>query len=182
MSKLEIITGCMFSGKSTELINRIQKALILKKQIIIINHICDQRYDTNMISTHDFKKINSISLNNLSDIFDHNDYKNSEIIFIDEAQFFNDLKDSVLKIVEFDNKWVVVCGLHSDYQRNKFGQIIDLLPYCDTFIKQTALCIKCCDGTPASFSKRIIDNDSLILVDGELSYIPVCRKHYNSFK
>lgn len=180
MARLDIISGCMFSGKSTELINRIQKALILQKQIIIINHISDQRYDTNMISTHDLNKINALSIDKLSEIFKENDYEKSEIIFIDEAQFFNDLKQSVLKMVENDNKWVVVCGLNSDYKRNIFGQIYELLPYCDTFTKQDALCVKCCDGTPAIFSKRIVENNDLLLIDGKSSYEPVCRKHYLS--
>jgi thymidine kinase len=81
-------------------------------------------------------------------------------------------------MVEELNKWVVISGLDSDYNRKEFGQILYLIPYADTFIKQTALCLMCRDGTPGLFSHRISNKLETIHIDGVNSYIPVCRKHY----
>jgi thymidine kinase len=80
-------------------------------------------------------------------------------------------------------KIVIVSGLHGDFLRRKFGEMLDLIPDCDEVIKLDALCILCNDGTPASFTWKIIDNTinsgDIIDIGGADKYIPLCRKHYN---
>ena len=180
-SKLDIIIGCMFSGKTTELLNRIRKAQLIYSTVLVINNNIDVRYDINgSVCSHDKQNIHAISVENLNSIVDTIEYKNASVIFVDEAQFFTDLKDFVLKAVETDGKWVTVCGLDGDFQRNKFGQIIDLIPYSDTIYKATALCMSCKDGTPGLFSSRSnkCENIERVVVGESDMYKPLCRKHY----
>lgn len=178
---LDIIIGCMFSGKTTELLNRIRKALIICNNIVVVNHNLDNRYDKTggYICSHDQQKIKALSCSNLKELLHNPDYKNSPIIFIDEAQFFSDLKSFVVHAVDVDNKWVTVCGLDGDFQRNKFGDILDLIPFADTVVKTSALCLKCCNGTKGLFSAKLKNqNQNQIDVGNEDKYIPVCRKHF----
>ena len=100
-------------------------------------------------------------------------------IYIDEGQFFQGLKDFVIKAAELDDKNITICGLDGDFNRETFGEIIDLIPYSDSICKLTAICSICRNGTPAIFSKKIVNDDSQIINVGALDkYIAVCRKHY----
>ena len=96
----------------------------------------------------------------------------SEYILINEAQFFDKLKEVVISMLN-ENKRVYLYGLDGDFKQQKFGDILDLIPYCDTIEKLKAKCVKC--GNSAIFSKRIKGGDSQVLV-GSNVYIPVCRK------
>ena len=178
VGKLELIIGNMFSGKSTELIRRINIEKSISKKILVINYIGDNRYSSNSISTHDHTKINCLKLEKLLD-FNENMLSSYDSIFIDEAQFFTDLYKFVLNAVDNHHKHVVVCGLDGDINRNIFGEIIKLIPICDSLIKLHAYCNKCNDGTLAPFTKKINNDISLIDIGGSDKYIPVCRYHFN---
>ena len=174
--KLELIIGNMFSGKTTELIRRINKEKSINKNILVINYIDDNRYNESGIVSHDNIKINCIKVKKLEDILDLNKY---DSFFIDEAQFFIDLHSFVLLLVDIYKKHVVVSGLDGDAFRNPFGDIIKLIPLCDTVDKLTAYCNKCNNGVIAPFTKKI-NNEIQLLIDigGSDKYIPVCRYHY----
>ena len=177
--KLELIIGNMFSGKTSELIRRINREKSINKKILVINYSLDNRYSNDSISTHDYIKVKSLKVPKLSNIPEKilEDY---DSFFIDEAQFFEDLYPFVLTLVDIKRKHVVVSGLDGDCFRNTFGDIIKLIPICDSVDKLTAYCNKCNDGTLAPFSKKIIqDNNSLIDIGGSDKYIPVCRYHFN---
>lgn len=176
--ELDIIIGCMFSGKSTEMIRLINRYKNIKHlDLLIINHKIDNRYGENVISSHDKLQIDCISLENLNDIRDENIYINADVIFIEEGQFFKDLYDFTLHSLDKMNKRVFIFGLDGDYLRNPFGDICRLIPHCENIKKLKALCVKCNNGTEANFTKRIVESDSLELV-GTNEYIPVCRFHY----
>jgi thymidine kinase len=81
--------------------------------------------------------------------------------------------------VEKCNKHVVVSGLDGDSNRNPFGDLIKLIPICDTVDKLTAYCIKCNDGTLGPFTKKISNSDCIVDIGGIDKYIPVCRNHYH---
>ena len=102
--------------------------------------------------------------------------ENSDVILIDEGQFFDDLPN-VLTLVEMNKKNVYVFGLDGDFKRNIFGKILDLIPLCDSVEKITADC-KC--GSTALFSNRTINNESQILVGSNDVYEPLCRSCYVS--
>jgi len=181
---LHLIMGCMYSGKSTEILKIIRRNKILDKKIMAINHTIDNRYGTNKIISHDKSETECIQISALLPIIQFkNDYKikfhKADIIIIEEAHFFEDLYDFVIQSVDTYNKTVYVVGLNGDFEKKPIGQINKLIPHCDTIQKLDALCTMCKDGTFAIFTKRIIDDENQILVGSRDMYIPVCRKHYN---
>ena len=176
--KLELIIGNMFSGKSSELIRRINKLKSINKKILVINYIGDNRYSSDSVATHDNLKINCLKLEKLANIT-HNMIQQYDSFFIDEGQFFSDLYDCILKLVDVHHKHVVVSGLDGDSLRNPFGEITKLIPICDTVDKLTAYCCKCNNGTPAPFSKKkVAETKSSIDIGGADKYMSVCRYHY----
>jgi len=177
---LLLILGCMFSGKSTAIIHYARKYKAIKKKILIIKHIYDNRYADNHISSHNLDKEPCITMNDLNNSFDDDKYKNADIIIIEEAQFFKSLVIPINKMVDIHNKTVIVCGLNGDFKRNNFGDIRNLLPYVDNIHYCKALCSICNNGTEAIFSKKITDNNNQVDIGSNDSYIPVCREHYNS--
>jgi len=177
--KLELIVGNMFSGKSSELIRRINREKSINKKILVVNFVSDNRYSSTSVATHDNLKVNCLKLEKLNDITE-NMIQQYDSFFIDEGQFFTDLFDVVLKLVDVHNKHVVISGLDGDSFRNPFGDILKLVPICDTIDKLKAYCCKCNNGTSAPFTKRTPKNKATSVIDigGNDKYIPVCRFHY----
>ena len=175
--KLELYIGPMYSGKSTELIKQVRLFKVINKRVLILKPNIDTRYDANRIVSHNGEKEDSIVTDNLSDLSKEM-LENYDIIIIDEGQFFSSLKETCLLWVEQYNKHVIIGGLDGDFQRAPFGEILDLIPYADKYVKLNALCKYCNDGTHGIFSKRIINNQDQILIGGSDSYLPVCRYHY----
>ena len=177
--RLELIIGNMFSGKTSELVRRINREKSINKKILIINYIDDNRYSSDSIATHDQIKIKCLKVKDL--------YKVTNIIsqydsfFIDEGQFFKDIYSFVKTLVDIHKKHVVVCGLDGDFNRNKFGDIITLIPLCDTVDKLCAYCSKCNNGTLAPFTKKIKSGNQIIDIGSDDKYIPVCRYHFFNF-
>jgi len=177
MASLEIIMGPMFSGKTEMLIERHNKQLdcLSIEQIIAFNYFKDTRYGDNIISSHNGKQIPSINIQTLSEIFNYNKFEKKTHIFINEAQFFPDLKDTVIKLVEQHNRHVIICGLDSDFKREKFGQIWDLIPYADKVTKLYGKCNNC--DNKSLFTHRISCEKQQEVV-GNNNYIPLCRPCY----
>lgn len=175
---LNLIIGCMYAGKTTRLIDTYNDAIDNDENVIILTHSSENRYSLDEISTHDLKKISCVKYRSIASFIDNeiNTIESSDIILIDEAQFFDDLLD-VLTLVETYNKKVYVFGLDGDFKRNVFGKILELIPLCDSVEKITANC-KC--GEKALFSKRTINNESQVLVGSNDVYEPLCRKCYVS--
>ena len=175
--EIQLIIGPMYSGKSTELIRRLSRYQAIDKNVLVINSSDDTRTD-NSIKTHNNNKLSAIKCDNLMSILDNESYLNSEVIGIDEAQFFNDLYDFILE-VEKTNKIVIISGLDGDFQRKPFGQILDIIPLCNSVIKLNSLCMFKKDGnTLASFTKRIINSKEQKVVGSQESYMSVCREGY----
>jgi thymidine kinase len=192
---LEIILGSMYSGKSTKLIEIYNQCKFCNISVVAINHNIDNRYDDQLLSTHDKIKIPCIKTSKLMDIWaDHisleenvdkttrvkDKFKvaNSQVILINEGQFFPDLLEFVDKLLK-NEKQVYVCGLDGDFERKKFGKILDLIPLCDKVEKLTSLCSLCKNGTKGIFSMRLTNEKEQTVVGSE-NYIPVCRECYNS--
>jgi thymidine kinase len=191
---LEIIVGSMFSGKSSALVEVYKKCNFCKINVAVINHSIDNRYDDELMSTHDKVKIPCIKAERLMDVYiEHLNMESneeiprikdkykvgiSEVILINEGQFFPDLEEFV-RLMLARGKKIYVCGLDGDFERKKFGQILDLIPLCDKVTKLTSLCSICKDGTPGIFSKRITNEKEQTVV-GFTNYIPVCRSCYET--
>jgi thymidine kinase len=103
-------------------------------------------------------------------------YLHSQVIIIEEAQFFVDLYQFIVNALD-DGKTIFVVGLNGDCNQKNFGEIHKLLPLCDDIELLKAYCFVCKNGTAGIFSKRTIKNDDQVLIGGEDKYIPVCRKH-----
>ena len=191
---LELILGSMYSGKTSRLVEIYKQCKFCNISVVVINHSIDTRYDDELLSTHDKIKIPCIKTEKLFDIYpyDLNLEKGvqnipritdkfkivaCEVILINEGQFFPDLEEFV-KILLTNDKKVYVCGLDGDFERKKFGQILNLIPLCDKVTKLTSLCSVCKNGAPGIFSKRITLETEQTVV-GSDNYIPVCRKCYN---
>ena len=178
--KLELIIGNMFSGKSSELIRRINITKSIHKKILVINFAGDNRYSSNSVATHDQTKISCLKLTKLSEL-NESLISQYDSIFIDEGQFFTDLVPIVTKMVDHYHKHVVISGLDGDSDRNMFGDIIKLIPICDKVDKLKAYCNKCNDGTYAPFTmaiKKISKSPNVVDIGGSDKYLPVCRYHF----
>ena len=192
---LELIIGPMFSGKTTELLEIYKKCKFCSIPVSIINHTCDKRYHDTMVSSHDKIMAPCLQANNLNDIWLNNGFiesgkqsdnyahkllRTSDVILINEGQFFTDLYEVVVDMLK-NNKKVYVCGLDGDFERKKFGSILELISLCDKVTKLTSLCSICKDGTPGIFSMRLSEETEQTVV-GDENYIPVCRKCYEKNK
>ena len=174
---LELIIGPMFSGKTSEILSLTKQYTLSKMSPCVINYSEDTRYHDRMLSTHDKNMIPCINTLHLRDILTTDNIQKYSVFLINEGQFFPDLYESVLSLVDKHHKIVHVCGLDGDFQRNEFGQLLKLIPICDNIIKKTAICSVCEDGTKALFSHRL-SKETEIKVIGSSNYIPVCRKCY----
>ena len=177
MPTLTVYLGCMYSGKTSELIRECRRCMTINKKILAINYAADNRYfSDNYIASHNLEKIECLKVNKLSEV-SNTAINNCDYIFIDEGQFFPDLREYVLKWCEEYNKNIIVIGLSGDFLRNPFGQILDLIPVADRVLKLNALCNMCNDGTEALFTHRLSDESQQVVI-GNNNYVPVCRKHY----
>jgi thymidine kinase len=148
--------------------------------VLVLNHGLDKRYHDTLLSTHDKTMIECVQVNKLVEIYDDVNtkelYKDAQVILINEGQFFSDLYLNVVKMLD-DNKKIYVCGLDGDFERKKFGEILDLIPLSDKTTKITSLCSVCKDGSPGIFSKRLtLEKEQTVI--GSENYMPVCRKCY----
>lgn len=175
---LELIVGCMYSGKSSEIIRRVKRLETINQSYIIYNSNIDIRYGTQGIYTHDKLHVNAILVNLLIPQIHTDSFSNTKTIIIDEGQFFIDLYEFVKLAVEIYHKEVIVIGLDGDSDRKNFGQIHELIPLADDIIKLKALCSLCKDGTLGIFSKKIINSSQVIDVGSNDKYIAVCRRCY----
>jgi thymidine kinase len=194
---LELILGSMYSGKSTRLVEIYNQCKFCDIPVVAINHDIDNRYDDELLSTHDQIKIPCIKTNILKNIWKPETkglsnesgttsqvaancliIKYSSVILINEGQFFDDLFEVVNDMINH-GKQVYICGLDGDFERKKFGQILDLVPLCDKVTKLTSLCSICKNGTPGIFSMRLTSETKQTVVGSE-NYIPVCRKCYTT--
>lgn len=182
MSSLDIFIGPMFSGKSTNLTNKLLQYQYGGKNILAVNHTYDTR-SLNQIKTHNGITFPAIKTHQLMLLIDTPEYNNSSIIGIDEAQFFNDLRNFVIYVLEKSDKKIIVSGLDSDFKREKFGQLLDIIPLADSIVKLTSICtIKLDDnsvcGNTAIFTKRLNNSKKQIVIGAKETYIPVCRNHF----
>jgi thymidine kinase len=199
---LELFIGPMYASKTTRLVEIYKQCKFCNISVTVINHTIDNRYDDELLSTHDKIKIPCIKTERLSDVWvdsinirpklplDERELNNiphiqqkikvatSDVILINEGQFFEDLYEVVVEMLK-NNKKVYICGLDGDFERKKFGQILDLIPLCDKVTKLTSLCSLCKNGTPGIFSMRLTHETDQTVV-GSDNYIPVCRKCYSN--
>lgn len=172
---LEIILGPMYSGKTTRLVQHFKKFSYIGYNVAVINYIADIRYTETLLSTHDQIMLPCTFAETLDSV--KSITHTADVILINEGQFFEDIYDQVKDLVENRNKIVYICGLDGDFKRNKFGRLLDLIPYCDNVSKLWSLCAYCKNGTPGIFSHRISQETTQVVI-GSDNYAPLCRVCY----
>lgn len=186
---LELISGPMYSGKTSKLLNLYKQFNFCGIHTLVINHKEDGvRYSETQLSTHDKIMIPCIMANKLSEISNltdlsselEEDFKNSQVILINEGQFFQDIVEWVKIAVEKYNKHIYICGLDGDFQRKNFGNwLIDLLPFCDVHTKLHSFCSRC-KKKNGLFSHRLSSEKEQKIIGSEC-YIPLCRSCYKFY-
>lgn len=172
---IEVIAGCMFSGKTEELIRRLRRAQIAKQSVKIFKPDIDSRYSGNSIVSHSEQSLPSVILKDINEIIGL--CKDAQVIGIDEAQFFsNDIID-ICNNLAYEGKRIIVAGLDQDYRGIPFGPMPQLLATAEYITKTLAICVVC--GNPADKTQRKISSPELIVVGAADIYEARCRRcHY----
>lgn len=175
---IEVITGCMFAGKTEELIRRIKVLEYAKKKLQVFKPAIDNRYSSSKVSSHAGGQVDSIAIDKAVDIFKY--LKNdTEVVAIDEVQFFDENIVLVCEALAEKGKRVMVAGLDMDFKGEPFGVMPELLTRAEFVTKLTAVCTVC--GSPATRTQRLVDglpanyDDPIVLVGAEESYTARCR-------
>jgi len=178
---LEVICGSMFSGKSEELIRRVRRAQFAKQQIQVFKPVIDNRYSEEAVVSHNGTSVTCKPIESSSQIFAHLK-PDTEIIAIDEVQFFDDNIVEVVTALADKGYRVIVAGLDQDFRGEPFGPVPALMAIAESVTKLQAVCSVC--GSPASRTQRLINgkpasyDDPVILVGASESYEARCRHHH----
>ena len=175
---LEVVCGPMFSGKSSYIYSIVKRYASIGVNVLVIKPSSDTRYSQKPeVVTHDGVKFDCISTpHNLMTL--SFDVKNTNVVILEEAQFFVDLLPFVRWLVDTERKNVIVVGLDGDSERRPFGDVMACVPLADKVTKLHALCPECADGTPALFTFRKVHQGGQVLVGGSDMYVSYCREHY----
>jgi thymidine kinase len=172
---IEVIAGCMFSGKTEELIRRLRRAQIAKQKVKIFKPKIDTRYSESDIVSHSEQSLPSILISDINEVIEQ--AKDAQVIGIDEAQFFsNDIID-ICNSLASDGKRVIVAGLDQDYRGIPFEPMPQLLAIAEYITKTLAICMNC--GNPADKTQRKTTSSERVVVGAAEIYEARCRKcHY----
>jgi thymidine kinase len=171
---IEVVCGCMFSGKTEELIRRLNRALIAKQKVEIFKPKTDTRYHDSDIVSHNERAIRSTPVNFASDILLL--AGDCDVVGIDEAQFFDEAIVEVCNTLANSGKRVVVAGLDMDFEGKPFGPMPYLLAVAEFVTKVHAICTD--SGEIASFSFRLSDNNAQVMLGERNQYEARSRKSF----
>jgi len=172
---IEVITGCMFSGKTEELIRRLRRAQIARQTVMIFKPQIDNRYSDNSIISHNDQSLPSTQIKDINDVLKLS--SDAQVIGIDEAQFFSNDIVSVCNDLANNGKRVIVVGLDQDYKGIPFEPMPHLLSVAEYVTKSLAICVEC--GNPADKTQRKTSSSERVVVGAADIYEARCRKcHY----
>lgn len=173
---VEVVCGCMFSGKTEELIRRIRRAEFAKQRVGVFKPGTDTRYHDTDVVSHDRRAATSIPVKDSAALLPL--AKGLDVAGIDEAQFFDAGLVRVCQQLADSGVRVVVAGLDMDFQGRPFGPMPQLLAIAEYVTKVHAICMRC--GELAHYSHRTVAGDRLIVLGETDSYEPLCRQCYNT--
>jgi thymidine kinase len=175
---LEVVCGSMFSGKTEELIRRVRRAQIARQQVQVFKPALDDRYFKERVTSHNGMNLEALSVAQAEQILDLVQSE-TEVVAIDEVQFFPDDITDVCDTLVRDGFRVIVAGLDTDFRGEPFGPMPQLMAQAEKVDKLRAICVVC--GREASRTQRLIDNqpasynDPVILVGAKEVYEARCR-------
>ena len=172
---IEVITGCMFSGKTEELIRRLRRAQIAKQKVMIFKPQIDNRYSEGSIVSHNDQSLPSTQITDINDVLKLS--SDAQVVGIDEAQFFSNDIINVCNELANNDKRVIVVGLDQDYRGLPFEPMPHLLSIAEYVTKSLAICVEC--GNPADRTQRKTALAERVVVGAADIYEARCRKcHY----
>ncbi len=171
---IEVICGSMFSGKTEELIRRINRVKIARQKIEIFKPTVDVRYSKEDVVSHNHNATTSTPVENSSSILLLS--QDADVVAIDEAQFFDNGIIQVCNTLANNGIRVIVAGLDMDYLGNPFGPMPALCAIADDVYKTRAICVNC--GSLANYSFRSVDEEGQVLLGEKHEYQPLCRACY----
>ena len=172
---IEVIAGCMFSGKTEELIRRLRRAEIAKQRVLVFKPRLDTRFSAKAIVSHSDQSLPSLLIENPDDILEL--AEDVQVVGIDEAQFFPMGIVDVCNALANKGKRVIVAGLDQDYKGVPFEPMPQLLAIAEYITKTLAICMVC--GNPADKTQRKTHASERVVVGASEIYEARCRKcHY----
>ncbi len=172
---IEVICGCMYSGKTEELIRRMVRARYAKQRVVVVKPATDTRYAEEDIVTHSRVSLPCKPVATAGDIVAL--VGDAQVVGIDEAQFFDASLVDVCNQLADDGRRVIVAGLDQDFMGNPFEPIPQLLAVAEVITKNLACCMVC--GAPADRSQRLVATESQVLLGSDEVYEARCRRHWN---
>lgn len=170
---IEVIVGSMFSGKSEELIRRLNRARIARQRVQVFKPLIDDRYSVEQIASHSGQTHGSIPVRNTEEMLAHV-ADESQVIGIDEGQFFDmPIVDAVNQLASA-GKRVIIAGLDQDFMGRPFEPMPQLLSIAEFITKTHAICVKC--GSTANYSQRTVESDARVEVGAADKYEARCRQ------
>ncbi len=173
---IEVITGSMFSGKSEELIRRLRRAQIARQKVQIFKPGLDDRYAENQIVSHSEMRMESRNVSNSAQLLDAVD-ADTEVVGIDEGQFFDVGLPAVCDALANRGTRVIVAGLDQDYLGRPFEPMPQLLAIAEYITKTHAICVVC--GHPASHTQRLVASSERVLLGAQGTYEARCRRCFD---
>jgi thymidine kinase len=173
---IEVITGSMFSGKSEELIRRLRRAQIARQKAQIFKPALDDRHDGHHIVSHSEMKIASVDVASARELLAAV-AGDTEVVGIDEGQFFDAELPAVCTALANTGKRVIVAGLDTDYLGRPFEPMPHLLAIAEYITKTLAICMVC--GGPAGHTQRLVASQERVLVGAAGTYEARCRRCFD---
>ncbi|MCY1635860.1 MULTISPECIES: thymidine kinase [Marinifilum] len=171
---IEVIVGSMFSGKTEELIRRLNRAKIAQQNVEIFKPHIDVRYSEDEVVSHNSNSIRSTPVETSANILLL--ASNVDVVGIDEAQFFDEGLSDVCNELANQGVRVIVAGLDMDFKGKPFGPIPSLMACAEYVTKVHAICMRC--GNLANYSHRLSEAEKLVLLGERDEYEPLCRECY----
>jgi thymidine kinase len=169
---IEVITGSMFSGKSEELIRRLRRAQIARQKVQIFKPRFDSRFSEAEIVSHSAMRMSSENVASSADLLNEVD-ADTEVVGIDEGQFFDTKLPAVCDALANQGKRVIVAGLDQDYLGKPFEPMPQLLAISEYITKTLAICMVC--GSPANHTQRLVPSSDRLLLGAQGTYEARCR-------
>ena len=169
---IEVVVGSMFSGKSEELIRRLRRAQIAKRKVQIFKPAIDNRYSDTHITSHSAMQIHADNVGSARELLEKV-LPDTEVVGIDEGQFFDAELPAVCSTLADQGKRVIVAGLDQDYRGLPFEPMPQLLAIAEYITKTLAICMVC--GAPANHTQRLVASSERVLVGAQGTYEARCR-------
>lgn len=169
---VEVIAGSMFSGKSEELIRRLRRARIARQKVQVFKPVVDSRFSDNHIVSHSEMRHESSNIRSAAEIMALVEI-DTEVVGIDEGQFFDDELVNVANELARRGVRVIIAGLDQDYTGKPFEPMPQLLAIAEYITKTHAICMKC--GQPANYSQRTFESEERVAVGASDKYEARCR-------